>query len=111
MTRAVYEVPPVRLTVVMTHPVQYVSPWFRWIAEHEARLDLTVVYATTPTPAQQGTGFSQAFAWDVPLTDGYAHEVLHPASEMDVDFRQNDLYRVADTPSAAACCALCITSS
>ena len=87
MTRAVYEVPPVRLTVVMTHPVQYVSPWFRWIAEHEARLDLTVVYATTPTPAQQGTGFSQAFAWDVPLTDGYAHEVLHPASEMDVDFR------------------------
>jgi hypothetical protein len=25
---------PIRLTVVMTHPVQYYGPWFRHIAAH-----------------------------------------------------------------------------
>ncbi|HET7875194.1 MAG TPA: glycosyltransferase family 4 protein [Methylomirabilota bacterium] len=68
-----------RLTVVMTHPVQYMSPWFRHIAARCPEIDLTVLYAVEPTPEQQGTGFRQAFRWDVPLTDGYHCRVLRPA--------------------------------
>src|SRR5690242_8739526 len=67
---------PLRLTVVLTHPVQYFSPWFRYIHAHERELALTVLYAMTPTPAQQGVGFGIAFEWDVPLLEGYTSRVL-----------------------------------
>lgn len=62
---------PIRLTAVLTHPVQYVAPWFRYVAAHCPEIDLTVLYATAPTPEQQGVGFGRPFLWDVPLTDGY----------------------------------------
>jgi len=65
----------IRLTVVMTHPAQYLAPWFRHVAREPA-IDLTVLYATAPSPAQQGVGFDRAFEWDVPLTDGYRARVL-----------------------------------
>lgn len=68
-----------RLTVVLTHPVQYFAPWFRHIAANEPQLALTVIYATQPTPAQQGVGFATAFEWDVPLLDGYDSIVARPA--------------------------------
>ncbi|MFQ5668834.1 MAG: glycosyltransferase family 4 protein, partial [Candidatus Binatia bacterium] len=73
------------LTVVMTHPVQYFAPWFRHIAQHCRDIDLTVLYATAPTPAQQGAAFGHAFQWDVPLTDGYHCRVVRrPRPDDDV---------------------------
>ena len=48
---------PTRLTVVMTHPIQYYSPWFRFIASDVPELDLTVLYASEPSPSQQGAQF------------------------------------------------------
>ena len=63
---------PLRLTVVMTHPVQYFAPWFRYMtAARSAEIDLTVLYGAVPTPDQQGIGFGTAFSWDVPVTDGH----------------------------------------
>ena len=62
---------PLRLTVVQTHPVQYNAPWFQYLAAHCPEIDLTVVYAARPSPAQQGTGFGLPFEWDRPLLDGY----------------------------------------
>ncbi len=69
----------IRLTVVMTHAVQYYAPWFRHIAAHCPEIDLTVLYATQPTPEQQGIGFGRSFQWDVPLTEGYRCRVLRSA--------------------------------
>ncbi len=69
----------IRLTVVMTHPIQYYAPWFRHIAAHCPEIDLTVLYATQPTSEQQGVGFGRSFQWDVPLTEGYRCRVLRPA--------------------------------
>lgn len=66
----------IRLAVVMTHPVQYFSPWFRHIAAHCPELELAVLYATQPTPEQQGVGFGKAFTWDVPLLEGYQSRVV-----------------------------------
>jgi glycosyltransferase involved in cell wall biosynthesis len=69
-----------RLTAVLTHPIQYYAPWFRYIAAREPRLQLTVVYASRPTPTQQGAGFGRAFEWDVPLTEGYEWRVVRRSS-------------------------------
>jgi glycosyltransferase involved in cell wall biosynthesis len=74
---------PVRLTAVLTHPIQYYSPWFRRIHANAPELALTVVHATHPTPQQQGVGFGRAFEWDVPLTEGYRSIVVRPAHPGD----------------------------
>jgi glycosyltransferase involved in cell wall biosynthesis len=67
---------PLRLTVVLTHPIQYYAPWFRHIADRRPELALSVIYAVEPTPEQQGAGFDRAFTWDVPLREGYDSVVL-----------------------------------
>ena len=74
---------PLRLTAVLTHPIQYYAPWFRHIQAHAPQIDLTVVYATQPTPEQQGVGFGRSFEWDVPLTEGYRSIVVRPAKPGD----------------------------
>jgi glycosyltransferase involved in cell wall biosynthesis len=77
---------PTRITVVQTHPIQTMSPWFRHIASERRDLALTVLYASTPTPDQQGVGFGEPFRWDIGLTDGYTHQVLaEPAAHRRFD--------------------------
>src|SRR5262249_19089181 len=66
---------------LQTHPVQYMAPLFRYIATERRDIELTVLYASTPMPEQQGVGFGEAFQWDVSLTEGYAHRVLVPPAE------------------------------
>jgi glycosyltransferase involved in cell wall biosynthesis len=68
-----------RLGIVASHPVQYQVPWYRALAARE-EVDLTVYYALLPTPAQQGVGFGEQFAWDVPLLDGYRWQALPNAA-------------------------------
>ena len=74
---------PLRLTAVLTHPIQYYAPWFRHLQTHAPELALTVVHATEPTPGQQGVGFDRAFTWDVPLTDGYQSLTVRPPQPGD----------------------------
>src|SRR5439155_23799571 len=69
-------VKPVRLTIVETHPIQDNAPLFRHIARHCPELDLTVLYASRPTPAQQAVGYAGAFEWDSDLLDGYRSRVV-----------------------------------
>ena len=49
---AVLAMHPIRLTAILTHPVQYYAPWFRHIAARCRDIDLTVLYATEPTAEQ-----------------------------------------------------------
>lgn len=68
--------PRPRLAVVLSHPTQYYSPWFRWLHAHTA-LDLRVFYlweaGVRPTLDLQ---FRATFQWDVDLLSGYAHEFV-----------------------------------
>jgi len=59
-----------RLGVASTHPIQYQVPWFAALAA-DPRIDLHVGYGWLPDPQAQGVGFAKAFAWDLPLLDGY----------------------------------------
>lgn len=64
----------VKLAVVLSHPVQYLSPIFRELAR---RADLTVFYGFRPTPEDQArAGFNVEFEWDVDLLSGYPYEFL-----------------------------------
>ena len=74
---------PVRLTAVLTHPIQYYAPWFRHIHAHAPEIALTVVYATRADAEQQGVGFDRSFEWDVPLTDGYRSVTVRRANPDD----------------------------
>jgi glycosyltransferase involved in cell wall biosynthesis len=91
---------PIRLTIVQTHPVQYLAPWFRHIAANCPAIDLTVVYASRPRPEQQGTGFSRAFEWDTSLLDGYAWTIVRESRDGD-DFATGS-YRGLDVDGIGA---------
>jgi glycosyltransferase involved in cell wall biosynthesis len=86
---------PIRLTVAATHPVQYMSPWFRHVTTHCPEVELTVVYAARPTPAQQSVGFGRPFAWDTPLLDGYSYRVVRDQAPGRFD---SESFRGLDVP-------------
>lgn len=66
-----------RLAIVVSHPTQYYSPWFRWMAAHADAIHLRVFYlwnaGVNPTHDPQ---FGTTFAWDVDLLSGYDHEFV-----------------------------------
>lgn len=65
----------VRVAIFSTHPIQYQAPWYRALAARPD-LEITVYFGCLPDAETQGTGFGQAFEWDVPLLDGYRWAVL-----------------------------------
>ena len=72
-----------RLTIVETHPVQYNAPWFRYLAQNCPAIDLTVLYASRPTPEQQAVGFDRAFEWDTPMFEGYRWRIVRESLPTD----------------------------
>jgi len=60
-----------RILIVCSHPVQYMSPLLRRMAEHP-QIDLQVAYCSL-RGAHSGYDpeFATAIQWDVPLLDGY----------------------------------------
>jgi len=63
---------------LLTHPIQYYSPWFRNIAQ---QAELTVYYAHQQDGVGQASaGFGHAFEWDIPLLDGYDFKWLKNVS-------------------------------
>lgn len=65
-----------RLAVVLSHPTQYYSPWFRQLAE-QTDLPLRVFYLWEfGVTRQQDRQFGNTFKWDVDLLSGYEHEFV-----------------------------------
>ena len=95
-----------KLCVVTTHPIQYMAPWFRSLAQEPA-LELDVVFLRELNPVQQGVGFGQSFQWDVPLRQGYNSQVLGVAK----GFRQlpNLVFRLTKAIKASRPDAVLIT--
>lgn len=66
------DLPPLRLAVVLSHPTQYYSPWFRWLQAHVPQLHLQVFYLWNfGLVPSRDPGFQQELSWDLPLLDGY----------------------------------------
>jgi glycosyltransferase involved in cell wall biosynthesis len=65
-----------KLAIITSHPIQYNAPWFRHLAAR-GDLDLEVFYLWDfGVEARMDPGFQRALVWDVPLLDGYAHELV-----------------------------------
>lgn len=65
-----------RLAIVLSHPTQYYSPWFRWLATH-TRLDFRVFYLWEfGVTTQRDPEFGTRFKWDVDLLSDYDHEFV-----------------------------------
>lgn len=60
-----------RLAVVLSHPTQYYSPWFRWLQAHTS-LTLHVFYLWDFGVVERcDPGFGRMLQWDLPLLEGY----------------------------------------
>lgn len=65
-----------RLAVILSHPTQYYSPWFRWVAQHTA-LSLRVFYLWDfGVTRQRDPRFQTELKWDVDLLSGYEAEFV-----------------------------------
>jgi glycosyltransferase involved in cell wall biosynthesis len=67
---------PRRLAIVLSHPVQYYSPWFQWLAAQRA-LEFRVFYLWEfGVTAQRDPQFGKTFKWDLDLLSGYDSEFV-----------------------------------
>lgn len=67
---------PVRLAVLTTHPVHYSCALLRRIAR-EPGIELTVLFGSDiSVRPHRDPGFAARIEWDVPLLDGFRHEML-----------------------------------
>jgi glycosyltransferase involved in cell wall biosynthesis len=67
---------PRRIAVVVSHPTQYYSPWFRWLAA-KGEIDLRVFYLWDfGVKARRDPKFGETFEWDVDLLSGYGSEFV-----------------------------------
>ncbi|WP_043582536.1 glycosyltransferase family 4 protein [Geminisphaera colitermitum] len=85
-----------KLAVVLSHPVQYYSPWFRWIAARTAlRLRVFYLWDAGCRP-RHDPGFGHTLVWDTDLLSGYEHEFVpnlsaHPSTNTFSGLRNPDL--------------------
>jgi len=62
-----------KLAIVVSHPIQYYSPWFRWLSLH-AGIHLKVFYLSDwGLVESRDPGFGQNVRWDTDLLSGYEH--------------------------------------
>ena len=72
---------PTRLAIVLSHPVQYYSPWFRHLAARP-ELELKVFYLWDfGVKETRDRAFGNSFVWDIPLLDGYESEFVPNRSQ------------------------------
>lgn len=81
-----------KLGIVVSHPIQYYSPLFRYLARE---IDLEVFYCFQPTAQQVGkAGFGVAVDWGIDLLGGYSHRFVENISK----YPDTDRFGGIDTP-------------
>lgn len=67
-----------RLAYLVSHPIQYQAPLLRRIAQ-DPEIDFRAIFMSDfSMRSYPDEGFKIEVKWDVPLTEGYAHEYLPP---------------------------------
>lgn len=70
----------IRLAVVLSHPTQYFSPWFRYIAAN-TNIEIKLFYLWDfGVESRHDRNFGHTLKWDIPLLEGYAYEFISNAS-------------------------------
>jgi glycosyltransferase involved in cell wall biosynthesis len=69
-----------RLAIVLSHPTQYYSPWFRWLRAHTP-VEFRVFYLWDfGVSERHDPNFGKGIEWDVDLLSGYDSEFVPNAS-------------------------------
>jgi glycosyltransferase involved in cell wall biosynthesis len=67
---------PQKVAIIVTHPIQYHAPLWRGLAQYPD-LDIHVFFGSDfSLRGYRDKAFGVSFAWDIPLTEGYAHTFL-----------------------------------
>lgn len=66
----------IRLAVVISHPIQYYSPWFKELARQPGLLLRVYFLWDFGISPQFDHGFGQEVKWDIPLLDGYEYSFV-----------------------------------
>ena len=67
---------PLRLAIVVSHPIQYCVPLYRSLAKRDD-LEIKVFFTWhAATGVEFDPGFEREFRWDIPLTEGYEYELV-----------------------------------
>jgi glycosyltransferase involved in cell wall biosynthesis len=67
---------PIRIAVVVSHPIQHFAPWHREVAALPG-IQLTVFFCLDwGANAYFDKDFGREVKWDIPLLEGYEHEFL-----------------------------------
>lgn len=62
-----------RLAIVISHPIQYICPWFQQIAQSD-RIQIKVFYLWDfGVRPSYDLSFRREIQWDIPMLDGYEH--------------------------------------
>ena len=73
-----------RLAILSTHPIQYNAPLFRLMAEQE-NWEVHVFFSRTQKQVSYDPDFQREVAWDIPLTEGYAHSFVDATASSGVE--------------------------
>ncbi len=65
-----------RLAIVLSHPTQYYSPWFRWLRANTSLVFRVFYLDDTGIAPTHDEKFKKTFSWDVDLTSGYDWELI-----------------------------------
>ena len=63
------------LAIIITHPIQYYVPVFQLLAQ-QCELKVFYTWGQAGIAAKHDPGFGKTIAWDMPLLEGYAYELL-----------------------------------
>jgi glycosyltransferase involved in cell wall biosynthesis len=90
-----------KVAIIVTHPIQYHAPLWRGLAQYPD-LDVQVFFGSDfSVRGYRDTEFGVAFAWDIPLTEGYAHTFLstdpkiNDAMQLQLDVRKLQAHLLA----------------
>lgn len=73
--------PPIRLAIVLSHPTQYFSPWFKHIAEHTGICIKLFYLWDFGIEKRYDQSFRHTVQWDIPLLEGYDYEFVDNVSQ------------------------------
>lgn len=72
-----------RLTIIVSHPIQYYAPLYRAIAA-QGRIAIHVIFLSDAgSAAYQDKGFGRQIQWDLPLLEGYDYTIVAPGLPLE----------------------------
>jgi glycosyltransferase involved in cell wall biosynthesis len=72
---------PVRIAIVVSHPIQYYAPWYRALASTPGVVLKVFFCRNWGASTYYDRDFNTDVQWDIPLLDGYQFEFLETANE------------------------------